>query len=158
MYVNGDRIVKSDCADHFGHKVSTKDKYAMCKSETGNFWKSFNMLMCDFIALLADSVPLDISLKDRFCKFAKKCLTHHNNIISSVMNIAVSNPWSAVGSNYRNYFGNQNVLNWKLSITQDELFELRVLKEMINVRDRYQICNVYSNDEVETLIELLCTN
>ena len=31
------------------------------------------------------------------------------------------------------------------------------LKEIINVRDKYQICNVYSKDEVETLIELLCT-
>ena len=46
--------------------------------------------------------------------------------------------------NYRNYFVNKNVLNWKMSITQDELCELRFLKEMINVRDRDQICNVYS--------------
>ena len=65
---------------------------------------------------------------------------------------------SAVGRNYRNYFDNNNVLNWKLSVTQDELCELRFLKEMINVRDRYQMCNIYSKDEVETLIELLCTN
>ena len=73
------------------------------------------------------------------------------------MNIAVSNPWLAVGSNYRNYFVNQNVLNWKTSITQDEMCELRFLKDMINVRDKYQICNIYSKDEVETLIEFLCT-
>ena len=66
--------------------------------------------------------------------FANLILTHHNKIISSVMHIAVSSPWSAVGSNYRNYFVNQNVLNWKMSITQDELCELR-FKKKINVRD-----------------------
>ena len=50
---------------------------------------------------------------------------------------------SAVGRNYRYYFDNNNVFNWKLSVTQDELCELRFLKEIINVRDRYQMCNVY---------------
>ncbi len=53
------------------------------------------------------------------------------------MKIAVSNPWSVVGRNYRNLCGKENVLNdsWNESITQDEICEIISLKELINVRD-----------------------
>jgi len=215
VYVNGDKIEKSVCADHLGHRVSTNDKESMCKAATASFWKYFNMFMCDFghtysivksklfkvyccsfygaplwsmnsssvsdlcvawhkalrkvwnvppqthnrtIALLSDSVPLDISLKARFCKFARKTLHHPNRVISSVMQIAVSNPWSVVGKNYRNLdvFDNISINLWKESIMQNELCETKFLSEMINVRDGHQTCHVYTKDEVNALIEYLC--
>ncbi len=131
MYVNGDKIEKSECTDPLGHRISTNDN----ESAISSFWKYFNMFMCDFghtcyfvksklfkiyccsfygaplwflygpavkelcvawrkalrkvwnvppqthnktIALLSDSMPLDISLKACFCKFAKEPICHKN--------------------------------------------------------------------------------
>ncbi len=39
------------------------------------------------IALLSDSVPLDISLEAHFCMFAKKTICHKNKVISYMMKI-----------------------------------------------------------------------
>ncbi len=77
-------------------------------------------------------MPLDISLKTHFCKFAKKTICHKNKVISYVRKIAVSNPWSVVGRNYRNLYGKENVLNnsWNESITQDEICEIVSFKRI----------------------------
>ncbi len=48
MCVNGDKIEKSECADHLGHRISTNDNQSLCKSAFASFWKYFNMFMCDF--------------------------------------------------------------------------------------------------------------
>ncbi len=48
MYVNGDKIEKSECADHFSHRISTNDNESMSKSAIHSFWKYFIMFMCDF--------------------------------------------------------------------------------------------------------------
>ncbi len=48
MYMNGDKIEKSECADHLGYRISTNDNESMCKSAIASFWKYFNMFMCDF--------------------------------------------------------------------------------------------------------------
>ncbi len=45
MYVNGDKIEKSECADHLGHRISTNDNESMCKFAIVSFWKYFNMFM-----------------------------------------------------------------------------------------------------------------
>ncbi len=74
------------------------------------------------------------------------------------MKIAVYNPWSVVGRNYRALCGNENVLkdSWNDSITQDEICEIVSLKELINVRDGPHLCHDFTKDEVNMLIELLC--
>ncbi len=74
------------------------------------------------------------------------------------MKIAVSNPWSVVGWNYRNMYGKVNVLNdsWNESITHGEICEIVSLNELINVRDRHQLCHVFTKDEDNMFIELLC--
>ncbi len=78
-------------------------------------------------------------------------------MISDVIKIAVSNPWSVVARNYRNLCGNKSVLNdsWNESITQDEICESVSLKELIDVRDEHQLCHVFTKDEVNMFIELL---
>ncbi len=48
MCVNGDKIEKSECADHLGHRISTNDNESMCKSAIASFWMYFNMFMYDF--------------------------------------------------------------------------------------------------------------
>ncbi len=61
------------------------------------------------------------------------------------MKIAVSNPLSVVGRNYRNLFGKENVLNdsWNEFITEDEICEIVSLKELINNKgtpSNFSIC------------------
>ncbi len=41
MCVNGNKIEKSECADHLGHRISTNDNEFMCKSVIAIFWKYF---------------------------------------------------------------------------------------------------------------------
>ncbi len=84
-------------------------------------------------ALLSDSELLEISLKACFYKFAEKTICHKNKMISYVMKMSVSIPWSVVGRNYK----------------------IVSLKELINVRDVHQLCHVFTKDEVNMLIELL---
>ncbi len=74
------------------------------------------------------------------------------------MKIAVPNPLYVVGRKYRNLCCKENVLNdsWNESITQDEICEIVSLKELINVRAGHQICHVFTKDEVNMFIELLC--
>ncbi len=48
MCVNGDKIEKSECADHLGYPISTNDNESMYKSAIASFWKYFNLFMSDF--------------------------------------------------------------------------------------------------------------
>ncbi len=102
-------------------------------------------------------MPLGIGLKACFCKFAKKTICHKNKVINYVMKIAVSNPWSVVGRNYRKLCGKENVLKycWNEIITQDEICVIVSLKELINVRGGHQLCHVFTKDEINMFIELL---
>ncbi len=63
-----------------------------------------------------------------------------------------------VGRNYKNLCGNENVLNdsWNESITQDEICEIVRLTELINVKYGHQLCHVFTKDEVNMFIELVC--
>ncbi len=48
MCVNGDKIKKSERADHLGHRMFANDKQSMCKSAITSFWMYFNMFIYDF--------------------------------------------------------------------------------------------------------------
>ncbi len=41
-------------------------------------------------------------------------------------------------------------------MTQDEICEIVSLKELINVRDGHQLSHVFTKDEVNMFIKLLC--
>ncbi len=47
MCVNGNKIEKSECADHLGHRIFTNDNESMCKPVIACFLMYFNMFMCD---------------------------------------------------------------------------------------------------------------
>ncbi len=54
--------------------------------------------------------------------------------------------------------GKENVLNnsWNESIAQEKICEIVSLKEIINVRDGHQLYHVFTKDEVNMFVELLC--
>ena len=58
------------------------------------------MTHCDKIAALSDQFPIKVSL-ERFIRFIKKCLSSSNSIVNVISQIAICNPMSTAGKNYR---------------------------------------------------------
>ena len=54
----------------------------------------------DDIALLSDSLPLLVILKQRFSKCIHKAMNHSSPIINSVAKLSIANPWSNCRANY----------------------------------------------------------
>ena len=56
---------------------------------------------CDIIAALSNQLPLHMDLENRFTTFIKKCLSSTNSVVSIISNIAICNPMSTAGKNYK---------------------------------------------------------
>ncbi len=75
-------------------------------------WGLHPMNHCDILAGLSNLKPLNVQLKYRFIGFLKKCLDHDNATVKNVALIALNNPMSCAGNNYRHILSKyQNVLN-----------------------------------------------
>ena len=104
------------------------------------------MTHCDVIAALSDQFPIKVSLEKRFIRFIKKCLSSSNSIVNVISHIAICNPMSTPGKNYRSvldangdYNTNQMVTSWQY--TCESIKEsIRTLRELIDVRDGYSEC------------------
>ena len=66
------------------------------------------MTHCDVITMLSDYVPLEHSLKMRFCKFVQSVKKNGSEMLKSVANIALENPFSLYGQNYCNIIHKYN--------------------------------------------------
>ena len=58
------------------------------------------------ITALSSQIPLIVSLKKRFAKFINRCLSSHNTTLQFISCVAINNPFSRTGTNYR------DLLNW----------------------------------------------
>ena len=59
------------------------------------------MTHCDAIVALSVQFPIKVSLERRFIRFIKKCLSSYNSIVNVISHIAICNPMSTAGKNYR---------------------------------------------------------
>ncbi len=67
---------------------------------------------CDILPGLSNLKPLDEEVKYRFICFLKKFLDHDNVAVNNFALIALNNPMSCAGNNYRHILSKyQNVLN-----------------------------------------------
>ena len=78
------------------------------------------MTHCDVIAALSDQFPIKVSLERRFLCFIEKCLSSSNSFVNVISHIAICNPMSTAGKNYRSvldangdYNTNQIVTIWQ---------------------------------------------
>ncbi len=110
------------------------------------------MTHCDIVAGLSNLKPLDVQLKYRFIGFLKKCLDHDNPTVTIVALIALNNPMSYAGNNYKHILSKyQDVLNNPTcvydhfhSMGDDNLDIITVLRDMIDVRDGFKnLCLLY---------------
>ena len=121
------------------------------------------MTHCDVIAALSDQFPIKVSLERRCIRFIKKCLSSSNSIVNVISQIAICNPMSTAGNNYRSvldangdYNTNQMVTSWQY--TCESIKEsIRTLRELIDVRDGYSECIGFTSDEIDEFILALCT-
>ncbi len=58
------------------------------------------MTHCNVVALVAESKPLEVSLRQRFCKFSTAIDTYGSDVLKTVINVAWSNPFSVYCNNY----------------------------------------------------------
>ena len=64
-------------------------------------WEPAPLTHGDVIALLSDSLPLLVILKQRFSTFIHKVMNHTSPIINSVAKLSIANSWSNCSANYR---------------------------------------------------------
>ncbi len=124
------------------------------------------MIHCDIIVGLSNLKPLDVQLKYKFICFLKTCLNHDNATVNNVALIALNNPMSCTGNNYRQILSKyQNVLNDPTcvydhfySMCDDNMDIITVLNDMIDVTDGLKTCAYYTNNDVEDVINHICLN
>ncbi len=63
-------------------------------------WKLSPMTHCDVVALVAESKPLEVSLRQRFCKCSTGIDKCGSDVLKTVVNVARSNPFSVYCNSY----------------------------------------------------------
>ena len=120
---------------------------------------------CNIIAALSSQPPIELSLKTRFCRFISKCLSHDNTVINFISHVAIHNPMSYIGQNYRNLHcptGKVSMIchayeNW-YNERKDIMDSVNVLHEMIDVRDGFRSCDILTTDDVNSIIYEMSVN
>ena len=117
---------------------------------------------CNLITAVAGQKPLILNLQNRFCRFMYKCSKTDNLIVKSVYGYAIKNPNSSCGKNYLNlYDRGTNNLHVCMSEWEDVLSTLlptvKSVTELIGAREGSIDLDVFSNLEINTFLEFLCT-
>ena len=112
----------------------------------------------DVIALLSDSLPLLVILKQRFSKFIHKAMNHNSPIINSVAKLSIANPWSNCSANYRHILNECDTMYdvsvhdigrvWQAGLSNLTISNVNVLSEMLDIRNGFKTCNILDDDDV----------
>ncbi len=131
-------------------------------------WRVSPMAHCNIITLLSESMPLELSLMQRFCKFYKNSFQKGSPFIQSIGNIAIYEPMSAFGMNYceirckyNDDFNTAHVMidqNLNDSLNYQMIQSVNVLKDMVDVRDCVKECAILNMDEAIYIINDICLN
>lgn len=126
-----------------------------------NLWGVHWQTHCNLITGLSQQLPLQLSLETRFCKFINKCLRSENDIVKSVANVAIKNPFSNTGKNFMKLYSKVNNC---LIVRKDNWFNdlnninvvVSVICELISIREGHSTCDIFSLDEVKNLLDFIC--
>ncbi len=109
-------------------------------------WKLSPVTHCDVVALIAERKPLEVSLRQRFCKFSAGIDKYGSDVLKTVVNVSRSNPFSVHCNNYLeisgmydnddlNVFYNMIMNNWCNCISGEWKSYVSILRDMIDIRD-----------------------
>ena len=97
-------------------------------------------------------------------KFIQKAF-NHTSLISSISKLAMRNPWSRSASNYSEIFSDNNGRGtlcpsdignkWKANVSVARMNDVHILREMIEIRDGFKECCIWSKEDVSDIIENL---
>ncbi len=131
-------------------------------------WKLSSMTHCDVVALVAESKPLEVCLRQCFCKFSTDIDKYVSDVLMTVFNVAWSNPFSVYCNNYVEISGmydddlnvcyNMIMNNWCNSISGELRSNVSVLRDMIHIRDGVKECDSLCIDDVLFIIDDICIN
>ena len=99
-------LFKQYCCSYYGAPLwdlQSKSVGTICtawRKALRKLWGLAPLTHGDVIALLSDSLPLLVILKQRFSKFIHKAMNHNSLIINSVAKLSIANPWSNCSANY----------------------------------------------------------
>ncbi len=104
----------------------------------------------------------------QFCKFGKTIFQKWSPLIQYIGNIAIYEPRSAFGMNYREIrckyddgFNTAHIMidqNWNDSLNYQMIRSVNVLKDMIDVIDSVKECAFLNMDDVMYIINDICLN
>lgn len=169
------KLFKQYCSSFYGAPLWLLSSHAVnnvCVSwrkALRKVWRLSPMTHCNVITLLSECYPLDICLKQRFCKFTSNILKYGSVILRSVMKAALKNPFSTFCKNYTEISSTCDsqdmslchmalVIRWYDTVPSDCKNKIGVLHDMIDVRDEWKKCDVLNIDEVHDIIEDICLN
>ena len=119
-------------------------------------WRVDPKTHCDLITAVSNQIPLILSLKKIFIKL-------YNCIVKIITVIAICNPMSCSGDNYRELLDGQGTLNlepcflsWKYNLTNLSN-DMYTFKELIDIRDGIKECNGFTKSEISRFILNICT-
>ncbi len=111
---------------------------------------------------LSKSKPLEVSLRQRFCKFRTSIDKYGSDVLKTVVNVARSNPFSVYSNNYVEISGmydddlnvcyNMIMNNWCNSISGELRRNVSVFHDMIDIRDGVKECDSLCIDDVLFLL------
>ena len=115
-------------------------------------WSVNNRIHCDIITSLSNQFPLILRLKKRFIKFISNCLVSQNNIVKIISQVAICNPMSNTGSNYRCTSDSDGKLSIKSNMNDWHIISdivcttIDVLHNLINIREGNISCDGFTRE------------
>ena len=164
------KLFNQYCCSFYGSplwSISGAAVQALCvdwRKALRSMWRLNPRTHCDLITALSSQIPLIVNLKKRFAKFINRCLSSHNTTLQFISCVAINNPFSRTGTNYRdllNYHGILNSNNVIQSEWSKKLIPLhndvKTLQKLIEIRDGYKECFGFTQEDINNFITNLCT-
>ena len=164
------KLFNQYCCSFYGSplwSISGAAVQALCvdwRKALRSMWRLNPRTHCDLITALSSQIPLIVSLKKRFAKFINRCLSSHNTTLQFISCVAINNPFSRTGTNYRDLLNCHGILNSN-NVIQSEWFkkliplhnDVKTLQELIEIRDGYKECFGFTQEDINNYITNLCT-
>ena len=103
-------------------------------------WRVDPRTHCDFNTAVFNQIPLILRMKKKIIKFISACLSTSNCIVKIITEIAICNPMSCSGDNYRELLDGQGtnsepcLLSWKYNLTNLR-YDMYAFNELTDIRD-----------------------
>ena len=166
------KLFNQYCCSFYGSplwSISGAAVQALCvdwRKALRSMWRLNPRTHCDLITALSSQIPLIVSLKKRFAKFINRCLSSHNTTLQFISCVAINNPFSRTGTNYRDLLNYHGILNSNIGYSISTPWskkliplhnDVKTLQELIEIRDGYKDYFGFTQEDINNFITNLCT-